>query len=330
MQGTAEVLHEDGFIVLRGVLSDVEVEKGSSCISASGDEVNYSEVREFIRQSMFKRVQEQLGIPESLDYVKYRVSDNNNSADAAGFHRDLIFAGGGTSTVFCPCFTCLTYFDKTTMELIPGSHVKNYELYETWHLYSKRVRLTIYPGDILFFFSTLLHRGVFTEGIRHRRLIQVFEVFTDPNIRDTFTPMIVHVPGDEKYSDWMVRASKGTGPFISLINTYGFLNAATGYGWRSHPLTKCGLRRDHLFFSSEGLRGRIKVEPNTWQPINKYVINDSITVHNVSPACFSTYKYYAFNRQFYYYTLLLLTYTVIVATTIYISARRIMYTRKQK
>lgn len=304
MQGTLEVLHEDGFIVFRGVLSDQEVQQGASCISDSGERVHYANMEQFIRNAMFKRVKESLGLSEKLDFVKYRVSDNNNSADAAAFHRDLIFMGD-TSSIISPCFTCLTYFDKTTLEVIPGSHVRNYSLLDIPNLYAKIMKLTIHPGDILLFFSTLLHRGVFTEGIKHRRLIQVFEVFTSSNIRDIFTPLIVHVPGNETYSDWMISASKGTGPIISLINMYGFFNAATGYGWRSRPLAKCGLQKSHLFFSSEGLRARIEVVPDTWQPINKYIINRNITVHDISPKCQRIYKYYVFNRQFYQYTIIL-------------------------
>lgn len=324
MQGAAKVLHRDGYFLFRNVLTTEEVDKGASCINVTGEFVDYANMHEFIIGTMFKHVEHLLGLTEPMSYVKYRVSDNNNSADAAAFHRDLMFQGN-TPHIFPPCFTCLTYFDTTTMELIPGSHVKNYALVDTPFVYAKRVRLEIHPGDILLFFSTLLHRGIFTEGIKHRRLIQVFEVFTSRAIKDTFTPLVVHVPGNETYSDWMVTASKGNGPIISMINMYGFLNAATGYGWKHRLLEKCGLQGTHLFFSSEGLRGRLTVTPGTWQPINKYVLNNDIEVYDISNSCYGKYKYYAFNRQFYYYSMLIIVATLTAVVILYNVVSRIIY-----
>ena len=125
--------------------------------------------------------------------------------------------------------------------------------------------------------------------------------------------MIIHVPGNEKYSDWMVSASKEPGLVISLINAYGFLNAATGYGWQSRPLAKCGLQRTHLFFSSEGLRGRLQVVPDTWQPINKYILNRRLVVNDISSECYKSFKYYVFNRQFLFYTVLLAVFITALA-----------------
>jgi len=55
----------------------------------------------------------------NLDYLKYRVSNNNKSSDAGSFHRDLHSYAGVPEI-----YTCLTYLDESIMEIIVGSHKK--------------------------------------------------------------------------------------------------------------------------------------------------------------------------------------------------------------
>lgn len=312
MHGTLRSLLEDGFIVFKSVLSESEVVQGASYIDSKQQTVDYANIEKFIRSTMLATVQKQLGSQQPLDFVKFRVSDNNNSADASGFHRDIMYKGSEMRTIFVPCFTCLTYFDRTVMELIPRSHLTNYALIETPQLYAKKVRLEIAPGDILLFFSSLLHRGIFSNSGSHRRVIQVFEVFTSSRIMKAITPLIIHVPGDEKYSDWMVKASKSDNLLVQIINFYGFLNAATGYGNRNI----CGMDGKYAYISSEGLRGRLKVIPGTWQPINKYILNERVPVTDMPHGCIALYKYYAFNRQFIIYTCIVVVNIVFVAAIV--------------
>lgn len=309
MQETVRSLHGNGFVVCRGVLSNKDIENGTSCINVNSGAVNYVAMEKFIRGIMLSKVQTLLGLCTPIDFVKYRVSDNNNSADAAGFHRDLICKQSGRRQLFMPCFTCLTYFDATVLEVIPGSHMYTYALHETASLYQQKARVHMQPGDILLFYSSLLHRGVFTEGIPRRRLIQVFEVFLNPTFFRVFTPLILHIPGDETFSDWMVQASKKSSLLVNIINTYGFLNAATGYG-SPENIERCTHGIRFLFLSSEGLRGRLIVRPDTWQPINKYIINPNVPTFDLPPHCVHVYKYYVFHRQYCVYTVILVFYII--------------------
>ena len=52
-----------------------------------------------------------------LDYIKYRVSNSNNSSDAGAFHRDI-----HTYNETQPIYTCLAYLDESMLEIIPKSH----------------------------------------------------------------------------------------------------------------------------------------------------------------------------------------------------------------
>ena len=51
-----------------------------------------------------------------LDYIKYRVSNSNNSSDAGAFHRDI-----HTYDKTQPIYTCLAYLDESMLEIIPKS-----------------------------------------------------------------------------------------------------------------------------------------------------------------------------------------------------------------
>jgi hypothetical protein len=302
MYGTARFLHEDGFIVFRNALSAKEVREGMSTIDTKHQTVQYDKMQRYITHTILGRVGELLQLRNTPIFTKFRVSDNNNSADASTFHRDVIYYGGGNE-IFMPCFTCLTYFDTTVMEVIPGSHTRNYSLMKALTAYNKRIRITMNPSDILLFYSSLLHRGIFTQAVEHRRLVQIFEVFFRPTLLKSVVPRVLHIRGEEKYSQFMINTSKSNNIVMTALNIFGYLNAATGYG-------QCSYANNLLFFSSEGLRGRIRIEPETQQPINKYVLNDDIHTIDLAPKYVSTVTYRLYNRQFIKYSVLLVVVVV--------------------
>lgn len=287
-------LETEGYYIMRNVLSESEIKHGLSCINKEGTQVIYSEIQTFIKGNMLNKVQNLLQWP-LIDYVKYRVSDNNNSVDASGFHRDIAYQGNDKFFV-PPVYTCLTYFDRTVMELIPQSHKRqHYDLSDLYDLYNTKLNLEIQPGDILIFHSSMLHRGIFTQKLPHRRVIQVFEVFNSEKTLQEMIPRIMHVKGDEKYGSFMIQASKGVGPLISMINTWAYINAAQGYGAKYQTFKVCGIK-GFDYFSSEGLCHRLDVEPNTWQAINKYIINKAVPVHDLPDECYKVYRFNVYNR----------------------------------
>jgi hypothetical protein len=266
-------MNDNGFVILKRALSRTDLLQADMCFRDKT--LEYSLMKFFIDGVMMPRINDTFGW--DTRYVKFRVSDNNNSADASTFHRDVLTP----DTV--PMYTCLTYLDRTVMELIPRSHLRPHaDLTSALRVYGERIQVTIEPGDILVFNASVLHRGIFTEGLSHRRLVQVFDVFPDPATYARYAPTFVHVPGDEAYSALVVTLSK-IEPFISLLNMFGYLNALTGYG------------RTNERFSSEGLRGRIEIEPNTWQPLNQYVLNNP--TRDIDPACRRRHKFEHYTRQ---------------------------------
>lgn len=73
----------------------------------------------------------------------------------------------------------------------------------------------------MIFYSCLLHRGIFTENKKHRRLIQVFDICKTPEEFDYYLNRSYHVPGDEKFSDFMIELSKNK--FLVSIPNFFFI-----------------------------------------------------------------------------------------------------------
>jgi hypothetical protein len=109
-------LDDQGYLLLRDVLSEDEMD---IVLSSIHTQVNYPRVKYFIDTVFFKHIQEHCKTFSNPHYVKFRLSDNNNSTDASTFHSDIY---NYTPNKTIPIYTCLAYFDNTQMELIPGSH----------------------------------------------------------------------------------------------------------------------------------------------------------------------------------------------------------------
>jgi hypothetical protein len=253
------ILEEQGCVLLKQVLAQDEIKQARDSFQNDGKRkmVNYPMMSKFIDEIMMKRVDKELGWNST--YVKFRGSDNNNSSDASTFHRDLI---SHTESNISPCFTCLAYLDKTTMEIIPSSHqIVTIALPDSKELYQKKVPLKMEPGDLLVFYSTLLHRGIFTEQLANRRLIQVFEVFPNKELYDRYANQILHIPTDnteraKDLSKMMIAISKSK-VLVSMANALGYMNASTGYGRHIEPMKKLGLT-EFKWVSSEAKQPRIQ------------------------------------------------------------------------
>ena len=293
-----------GYVLLKNVIPEAEVERARACIR--GDAVEYGFFQRFVESVMLPAANDAMNagpLPHrwrwDARYVKYRVSDNNNGSDASTFHRDVICLEG-----WQPVFTCLSYLDATVMELIPGSHrLLRMSVAEAVAMYPDFRRVAVEPGDVLLFSATLLHRGVFTDAVEHRRLVQVFDVYPNRAVYKTVAPQTLHVSGDETYSDAMIAASKNKF-LVAALNLFGYLNAATGYGQMRDDggfLRTC-MPPGKSIVSIEGLQGRLdEISPGTWQPINKYVHALKSTQDLQNDACRRDFKYRFYNRQFIAY-----------------------------
>jgi hypothetical protein len=178
-QHTNDDIKNNGYILLRNVLTPEQLNSGLSCMT-NDNKVDYSIMKQFIDNDFLPTIQKNSNVITDPHYVKFRFSNNNNSTDASTFHGDIY---NHTNTEFLPIYTCLCYFDDAQLEIIPGSHKYNNGGWSVTS-FNKRIILNVQRGDILVFHANMHHRGINYNKIGDRRLLQVFEVFPD---RKTYT-----------------------------------------------------------------------------------------------------------------------------------------------
>ena len=84
---TETVLDNQGYILLTNILNNNELDIGLSSIE--DNKVDYSVVKNFIDNIFFKKIKENSTVITDPYYVKFRLSNNNNSTDASTFHGDI-------------------------------------------------------------------------------------------------------------------------------------------------------------------------------------------------------------------------------------------------
>jgi hypothetical protein len=164
-------LNDNGYIIIK-TLSREEQKYGLSCMT--NDMVDYTLLKSFIDDYFLPK------IPFSDPiYLKARVSNNNNSTDAAVLHSDIY---NYTSEKTIPMYTALCYFDKAELELVPGSHIMPRKSFSEDN--DNRTILHLEPGDIVVFNAVVTHRGVNFSNGENRRVLQVFELFPTRELHD--------------------------------------------------------------------------------------------------------------------------------------------------
>lgn len=202
-------LHNDGYILLQNALSNKELDFGLSCIK--DNKVDYSITKQFIDTIFFPAIKTRQDTITDPIYVKFRLSNNNNSTDASTFHGDIY---NNTNTELLPIYTCLCYFDDAQLELIPGSHKYNNS---GWSIesYNKKRVINVKRGDILLFHSNTHHRGINFTKTGNRRLLQVFEVFPNKQTySDHFSKLVIVQSSDSFLIKYFVN------PILYEISKY--------------------------------------------------------------------------------------------------------------
>ena len=114
-------LQINGYVIFRQVIDPRQLE---TCTSPE-NKANYQCMQDFIDNHLLPILDHRFGWHS--DYIKFRYSNNNNSADASNLHRDIILQKNKPS----PCYTCITYLDTANIEIVPWStklHLERYGL----------------------------------------------------------------------------------------------------------------------------------------------------------------------------------------------------------
>ena len=78
-------VRQNGYILLPGVLTNSELEFGLTCMH--DNKVDYTIMKQFIDNIFFQKVKEKSGVITEPKYVKFRLSNNNNSIVLPGTKR---------------------------------------------------------------------------------------------------------------------------------------------------------------------------------------------------------------------------------------------------
>lgn len=264
-----EQLKNNGYLVLRNIIPKNRNKYAKSQINSK---VNYFRLKKFIDEDMINNINTKLDL--NLDYTKYRVSNNNNSTDAASFHRDLQSYELKSPKVY----TCLTYLEEAYMEVIPQSH-KNISvpLYKINGLMNKKIKIKMNPGDILIFYATLVHRGLFyISNNKNRRIIQLFDCIDKENIIKTNTK-ILHIPCRNNCSSLVNKLNilLNKSYIISeLINFVSSIIVLRGYGYPYNSLKFITTDNSIKYLSTDSNKKRIRnTHKDKFLESNVYIMN---------------------------------------------------------
>lgn len=293
-------IHEDGYLLLRNVLSENDLHNGLSCMV--GDKIDYSILKNFIDTIFFPTIQKNSEI-KSPKYVKFRFSNNNNSNDASLFHGDIY---NHSDIKILPIYTCLCYFDNTWMEIIPGSHIKQND----WSInsYNKKIEVHLQRGDILIFHSNIHHRGSNFDKKGDRRLLQVFDVFPDTETYNEHVSKLVIVKP--------AQASKLGGQILyelskypSIIDTLTFFHYILVYNDLQYKWTFKDIA------PSDKNGKYVSYEPN-----KRANLEDALPIYeqNVNIICDKTITTIPYSNYYMYIGLLYLIISIILVYLIYI------------
>jgi hypothetical protein len=210
-------LDKDGYVILKDVLNDQDVDKALHCADETG-KINYGKMKQqFIDGCFFRAIKQAEPRFSNPIYAKFRYSNNNNSTDASTFHGDIY---NHSDEPILPIYTCLCYFDDAEMELIPGSHLKN-EV-STLDSFNKKIVNKLNRGDVLVFHSNIHHRGINFSKTENRRLLQVFDVFPDKKTYDSHFDKLIVVKTDGSAGETIKMLSKNE-TAINIVNFFHYL-----------------------------------------------------------------------------------------------------------
>lgn len=310
-------LRENGFCVFRNIINNSTVENIQKHIHQN--DVNYEACEIHMNNILSK-------IPGNLKMSKYRISNNNNSTDAAAFHRDIICTEPQNPPNI---YTTLHYLDTSVMELIPGSHKKlNMSYIEAAKTFRKRIRITMAPNDILIFNATVLHRGIFSNANqKNRRLIQMFDCVDESHF-DLINQQTLHLPCKyaclHNFENFMINTSRI--PYIiDLINYINYYNTATGYGHELEVPKKHGY--DQIYLSNESNNKRLKPSYSGNEQINMYIVKEK--VNDIREEDVQRFRY-ALNIHKNIITVLIHIYLVVLFIIIVRHVNKLMKNKKIK
>jgi hypothetical protein len=268
-------MEKNGFVIFRNVLTPNDLDFVRNAIKPNGL-VNYTEVKQFIDEVFFHKINSSFGWNCVYNKFRYSSTTHSNLKDAAQFHGDVY---NFTRMPLMPIYTGLCYLDPATVEVIPGTHLKQNA--DGW---KNKTQININPGDLVIFHANLHHRGV--PGKNSRRLIQIFEIFPNKELFEKYNKNLLTVLTNET---WIMKFFYGTNlkpspsSDMSILDKIHYWQVCKNIQYSTFGLDVDNKLKKNKFVGYEpGPRDTIK--PNILQPLN---VNIIINEHPTAiPSCF--------------------------------------------
>lgn len=316
-------LNRNGFIILRNVIDENKTIYARKQINSK---VNYYKLKPYLDNDVIGNVNKKLNL--NLDYIKYRASNNNNSADAASFHRDLQSYTNKSPNVF----TVLSYLDTSYVELVPYTHRNiSISITKIKCTLDKRIILKMNPGDILIFYSTLIHRGIFYKSKnKNRRLIQLFDCVNIED-KDKYREEIMHIPCRNDCSSIInnLNIMLNKNYIVSeMLNYIASFNNFRGYGYPYYGIKFITNDKKIKYLSTESNKHRLfkGIDKDKFLEANVYIMNDN-SYKDIHSNKRGAYHFFSFGITFILYFIILIL-IIITITIVYIKRRRRSILRK--
>ena len=321
-----DVLKKRGYVIFRNVIGKNDIINAQNNVNKKT--VNYTEIEKF-NNIIFNKIYEKTNV--RLKCSKYRVSNNNNSTDAGQFHKDLKLLDEKdiNRNNAPPIYTVVTYLDSTQMELLPFSHKDyNMNLVDSLKSFNDTVTVKMNPGDILMFYSILIHRGVFTLKSENRRIIQNF-VCIPQDKYEHYNSKLLHVRCDgtcDPTRGNIMKSISSSKLMNPIFNYLLYLNSSMGYSgsWNHINLLGC---KDYKYVATEATNPRLVPKYNQFDTINRYIVNQpdlNVECNNISRALL--FRGFYINYMIYLFVILLL----ILGTLYYVGKYMIKYKKLKR
>jgi len=273
-------MEENGFIILRNVLRPNDLDFARNAIKSNGL-VDYTQVKKFIDDVFFQKINSSFGWDCTYNKFRFSSSAHSNLKDAANFHGDVYNL---SKLQILPIYTGLCYLDQATVEVIPGTHLKQES--DGW---KNKIQLNINPGDLMIFHANLHHRGI--PGTNSRRLIQIFEIFQNKDLFQKYNKNLLTVLTNETwiikffYKNNIVTKTNSSNPNtdMNFFDKIHYWQMCNNIQYSSFGLDVNNQLKKNKFVGYEpGPRDIIK--PNILQPLN---VNIIVNKHSIAvPSCF--------------------------------------------
>lgn len=252
-------LKRDGYIHIKNCVPGWVVSEVRD--STDGMDVNYPRLLSTLS-----------GIGDTLKYMlgwdpvftKLRMSNTTNKDDANFRHTDLRIMS--TTNEVPPIFTTLIYTNPAIMSIMPGTHTNPHpNLIDMTK--ERTIDLHIEPGDLLVFYSCIIHRGQFHNVTSDRKLLQLFQTYPTPELYKKYSKLVYTINSSHKYRSFINFNYKfGQNPiFNKILDVYSYFQ----YRLFDEPfLGRCDPPKEYPYASNEPHR---RIETYDDKTINIYV-----------------------------------------------------------